>query len=118
MKNLNIESAIKKYNEIMEHCGYEHETIGTDFSEDTDDWNLRDMVAEMDYVLSTYYESGHCNNEMRYSDNPDERKAWRNDTARIKRFIVKYAPFVTDMVCAAGHCSSKYDNHRIKLRAN
>lgn len=117
MKNLNLESAIKKYNEIMNHCGYEHCTIGTDFSEDTDDWNLRDMVAEMDYVLSTYYESGHCNGDMRYGDD-DERKAWRNDTARIKRFITKYASFVTDMTCAAGHCWSKYDNHRIRLRAN
>ena len=117
MAKLNMETAIKRYNDIMGKIGYEHNQIGTCFSEDTDDWNLRDMVAELDYVYSCYFEEGHCNGDMRYSDDPDERRMWRNETARIKRFIDRYAPYVKDMTCAQGHCSS-YDNHVIRLRAN
>lgn len=39
MKNVNLESAIKKYNSIMESIGYEHLTIGTIFSENTEKWS-------------------------------------------------------------------------------
>lgn len=109
MKRLNMETAIRRYNNIMEVIGYEHNTIGTWFSEGTDNWNLRDMVAEADYTLSTYYEDGHCNGGMRYSDEPDERKMWKSETGRLQRFIKAYEPFIKDMRCAEGHCS-KYDN--------
>lgn len=109
MKHLNMKSAIRRYNNIMEVLGYEHNTIGTRLSESTDDWNLRDMVAEADYTLSTYYEDGHCNGDMRYSDEPDERKMWRSETGRLQRFIKAYEPFIKDMKCVEGHCS-KYDN--------
>lgn len=104
-----FEAAVKRYNSIMEHIGYEHLTIGTSYSEETDDWNLRDMVAEMDYVYSTYFEDGHCNGDMRHSDEPKERKMWRNETARIKRFIEKYEPYIKEMKCSDGHCS-RFDN--------
>lgn len=77
MKNLNMKSATKRYNDIMNGMGYEHNTINTRFSENTDGWNLRDMVAECDYVLSCYYEDGHCNSEMRYSSDSEERKMWK-----------------------------------------
>lgn len=36
MKKLNMESAIKRYNDIMYSCGYEHSTIGTRYSEGTE----------------------------------------------------------------------------------
>ena len=45
MKNLNMKSAIKRYNGIMLGMGYEYLTIGTILSEGTDNWNIRDMVA-------------------------------------------------------------------------
>lgn len=57
---LNIEKVIQRYNNIMCSIGYEHCTIGTDFSESTEGWNLRDMVAECDYTLSTYFEMWTC----------------------------------------------------------
>lgn len=110
MKNMNMKSAIKWYNDIMECIGHEHVTIGTRLSEHTENWNIRDMVAECDYTLSCYYESGHCFAEMRYSDDQYERNCWRNETARLKRFIKAYTPFIKDVVCASGHCS-KYDNY-------
>jgi hypothetical protein len=93
----------------MNSLCYEHVTIGTKLSEDTTDWNLRDMVAECDYVLSTYYENGHCNYDMKHSDDPDERKQWKSETGKLSRFIKAYEPYVKDLTCAAGHCS-KYDN--------
>ena len=108
MKKFNMETAVKRYNNIMEVIGYEHNTIGTSLSEDTENWNLRDMVAEADYTLSTYYEDGHCNADMRYGDD-DEKKMWRSETGRLARFIKAYEPFIKEMKCSQGHCS-KYDN--------
>ena len=104
MKKLNMESAIKRYNGIMMDCGYEHRTIGTNFSEDTENWNLRDMVAEADYLLSCYFESGHCRYEDRLLSKEDY-KIWRSESGMLKRFIKAYEPFVQDMVCFEGHCS-------------
>lgn len=111
MKKLNMATAIKRYNNIMSTIGYEHNTIGTNLSEDTEKWNLRDMVAECDYTLSCYYENGHCNGDMRYSDDPEERKMWYREVGYLKRFINTYSKFIKDLVCAAGHCS-QYDNRR------
>lgn len=109
MKQLHMESVIKRYNGIMNDLCYEHNTIGERLSENTEKWNLRDMVAECDYVLSTYYEDGHCNEELRHSDDADERKMWRSHTGRLRRFIKSYEPFIRDLICSEGHCS-QYDN--------
>ena len=111
VEKFNEQAAIRWYNEIMNAVGYEHRTIGEPLSEDTEGWNIRDMVAEMDYVLGCYYEDGHCMGEMRYSEDPDERRTWRNETARMKRFLKRNRPFIEGVVCVAGHCS-KYDNSR------
>ena len=100
-----MKSAVKKYNDIMEILGYEYATIGT-----TEAWDLRGMVDACDYVLSTYYEDGHCNCEMKFSDNEDERKMWVSEVGRLKRFINHWWPYVRGMKCAEGHCS-RYDNH-------
>lgn len=105
MKTLNLEKAIKRYNNIMFCLAYEHVTIGTEFSENTEDWNIRDMVAECDYLLSTYYESGHCNAGMKQED----YKAWKSETGKLQRFIKAYEPFIENVKCVSGHCSV-YDN--------
>ena len=109
MKKLNIDDAIKRYNNIMETIGYEHNTIGTKYSESTENWNLRDMIAECDYTLSTYYEEGHCNNDMRYSDYAEDRQMWILEVNRLESFIKAYKPYINDLKCYEGHCS-KYDN--------
>lgn len=103
-----MKSAVKKYNDIMENLGYEYSTIGTSLSEGTEAWNLRDMVAECDYVLSTYYKYWHRNCEMRFSDDEDERKMWVSDVGMLKRFIKHWEPYINGMKCAEGHYS-KYD---------
>lgn len=112
MKHFNYERAVKRYNDIMMSVCYEHSTIGTRFSEGTDEWNVRDMVAECDYVLSTYYEVGHCNEELRHSEEPDERKVWYSETGKLRRFIDAYEPFIDGVFCTQGHCS-KFDNHML-----
>lgn len=107
MKNLNIKQATKRYNDIMMCLAYEHNTIGTDFSESTEGWNLRDMVAECDYTLSTYYESGHANTEMKEED----FKTWKSETGKLKRFIEAYKPFIEGLKCVSRHCSQYDNNH-------
>ena len=110
MKKFNFENAVKRYNKIMNSICQEHLTIGTRFSENTEYWNIRDMVAEADYQLSCYYESGHINADMRYGDEY-ERKTWRSEVGKLTRFIKAYEPFIKDLVCGTNHCS-KYDNYR------
>ena len=108
MRKLNMETAIKRYNILMGITGHEHNQIGTCYSDGTENWTLRDMVAEIDYHLSTYYENGHVNCDLRYSFDADERKMWRSETEKLKRFIKTYEPFISEMKCFQGHCSN-YD---------
>ncbi len=109
MKNYSFEKAVKRYNDIMNSICREHLTIGTRLSEDTDNWNIRDLVAECDYQLFCYYEGGHGNADMRYSSDLNERKAWRSETGRLQRFINTYLPHSEDVICECRHCS-QYDN--------
>lgn len=104
-----MKSAVKKYNDIMRTIGYEYNTIGTRLSEETETWNLRDMVAECDYTLSTYYEDGHCNADMRFSRYDDERKMWVSEVGKLKRFINHWKPYIKDIKCSVNYCS-RYDN--------
>lgn len=107
-KAFNMDSAIKRYNKLMNEIAREHLTIGTKFSEDTDGWNIRDMVSEAQAQLNTYYEDGHSNAMMRDGD-PDERKAWKSETGKIKRFIDAFEPFIDGLNTTVNHLS-KYDN--------
>lgn len=109
---LQLSKAIARYNDLMETLAYEHLTIGTNLSEGTENWNLRDMVAECDYLLSTYFEWGHVNCDMMHGDEY-ERKAWRSETGKLRRFIKRFKPYITEMNCTEGHCS-RYDTKGIK----
>ena len=109
MKDADFKKAVKRYNGIMESIGYEHLTIGTKFSENTENWNIRDLVAEADYVLLTYYEDGHANGDLRYSEEAEERKMWKSETGRLQRFIKAYEPYIKGIKCYKKHCSN-YDN--------
>lgn len=110
MKNLNMETARKRYNNIMYDLALDHLVVGLPNSDmergsEAKGWNLRDMVAEADYQLSLYYEEGTLAGDMRYSDYESERKAWRSESGKLKRFIDAYEPFIWDMECVEGHCS-------------
>lgn len=45
-----------------------------------------DILNEAKYILSTYYELGHSNNEDLKEEYP---KKWRSDVAKLKRFITR-----------------------------
>lgn len=94
MKNLNMETAIKRYNKIMNMCGYEHKTIGEPLSEDTENYTLTDMLNEVKYILGTFYEPGHCNYEMKNEYDDDCRKEYYRELGIIKRFVETYNKFV------------------------
>lgn len=104
-----LKRAIKRYNDIMIILGYDFSTIGTAYSENTEGWNIRDMVAECDYFLGTYYEEGYVNCDMRYSYNLEERKMWRSETGKLSRFIEAYKPYIQGVKCFVKHCS-RFDN--------
>lgn len=96
MKKLNMEKAIKRYNDIMYDCGIEHMTIGTNFSSpDTENFTLADMVHEAEYWLSCYYEAGHVRCDDRFCGEVCY-KIWLSETGKLKRFINAYKPFLQD----------------------
>lgn len=87
---------ISRYNRIMNKVGYEHKVIGR---EDTKDWNVADMVNECAYILSTYKEKGHANEELKRED----CKAWKSETGMLERFIERYKD--TKDIPVGGHCA-------------
>ena len=97
--------AVKRYNSIMNSIAREYLTIGTKLSENTKGWNLRDMVAECDAQLKSYYEGGTSNSDLKYED----PQAWRSETGKLKRFIDHYKDQIEGIVCTDWH-DSKYDN--------
>lgn len=112
MKQVNMKSAVTWYNDIMECIAREHNTIGTSFSENTSDWNLRDMVSEMQYTLDMWndpdslaWQDAHDESQPIWNGRPEWLYNWQKEKARMSRFIKAYAPFVSDMECAVGHCS-------------
>lgn len=101
---MEMNKIVNRYNKIMNELCYEHRTIGTNFSEDTEGWNVRDMVSEVDYVLSTYYEEGHMNNELKY----ECYNQWRKEVDKLRRFIERFKDLALTMECTEKHCS-KFD---------
>lgn len=100
---------ITAYNNIMFDLCYEHLTIGTNLSEGTANWNLRDMVSEMQYTLDKwndpdciYWQDAHDDTQPAHKP---WLKNWNNERARMKRFINKYKDEALKMECTEGHCS-------------
>ena len=100
MKKSDYEKAIKKYDELICDFYCEDDTI-EDNDEKRKNWNLRDLVAEMDYCLSWFYEEGNANFEAR-EDDYDE---WLSATRKMKRFIQRWLPKCNDMKPYEMHCS-------------
>lgn len=87
-----FEIAKEKYNKIMGKIGREYLRVPN--GENTENWNLRDMVAECDYNANTGSEMGLMGYEV----------------AMLRRFISQYKDKIDDMVCTTNHYSLKYDN--------
>lgn len=112
-----FEEAKKRYNGMMNDFGLEYLTIGQRLSEDTDGWNIRDMVSECQYQLDVCYEDGNSNSDGRYildymdmygstyDEAEDAHKSWLSKTMRLRNFIKKYKEAALKMQCSVGHCS-------------
>lgn len=107
-KTFDFGKAVSRYNKLMFDMCLEFLTIGTSFSENTEGWNIRDLVSECQYQLDTYYEDGHNNHELR-NEGPDGMRTWRSETGKYRRFINAYLPYIHGVKCTGGHCS-RYDN--------
>lgn len=108
-----MDKIVKRYNKLMYSIGREYVTIGTSDSDiDNKDWNLRDMVSEVQYWLDFWQDDNCTYKEFAYdTSNPDHKELYnqyRNDLARMQRFIDRYEDEALTMVCTEGHCS-KYD---------
>lgn len=115
-----FEEAKKQYNKTMNDLGLEFLTIGTNFSEDTANWTVRDMVSEAQYQLDVCYEDDNANADGRTvagfmdiygSSREDAEEAhaeWLKKTRALRAFIRKYKAEALKGKCAAGHCS-KFD---------
>lgn len=86
MKNKIYEQAKERYNKLMFSLALEHKTIGTEYSEDTENYTVKDMAEECKYWHDTYYEDGHLNYELRKED----RNMWKSEKDRLWRFWNKY----------------------------
>lgn len=100
---LDMRSIIKSYNLLLSDLGYDCSVIGN--NPDTENWNLRDMVAEVEYIRSTYYDKTHDNSKLRVED----PKLFDSHTRRLRRFIRTYKPYISDLKAYTIH-NSKYDN--------
>lgn len=102
MKNrkTDFEKAIKKYDELITLFYSGDETV-EDNAEKRENWNLRDLIAEMDYCLSRYYEEGNaCFEDRKY-----DYKEWFSAIKRMKRFIQRWLPKCNHMRPYEKHCS-------------
>ena len=95
---------VRTYNKLMLDLGYQDKTIGLEFSGDTANWNVRDIVSEAEYIRSTFYDKNHNNAKMR-----DENFIlFDRLTGRLRYIIRKYKPYIEDVKATTKH-NSKYD---------
>jgi len=95
-----MKKAVKEYNDMMYDLGYYGDTIGTEDSEDTENWNLRDMIAQCESDVYVYQEEG---------GNRKDGKFYPEDIYMLKQFIEDWLPFTKGMKCTEEHFNSQYD---------
>lgn len=92
----NLDYIKRSFNELLYEWGY---------TRDVTNWTIRDIVSEAEYIRSTYYQKGHVNNDMRYTDIEE----WTRRTQRIRYYIRTYKPYIESVTCCQKH-NSKYDD--------
>ena len=99
---LHFKYTLTKYNEMMKELNHESGVIDNGQNEN---WNLRDMVSEVEYLRSLYYTDGHERNKLRAED----PKLFNRQTSRLRYFIRTYRDHISALVATTKH-NSKYDN--------
>lgn len=110
-----MEKIIKRFNNLMYSLGREYVTIGTSDTSaniNNKNWNLRDLVSEVQYWLD-FWQNDDCIYRVEayatsYPDHKERYNQYINDIARMKRFIARYKEEALTMECTQEHCS-KYD---------
>ena len=65
--------------------------ISSDDNKEIDDYSDSEIVAEARYVLSTYFESGHINNDMLNGEyGSDEQRLAAQDVRKLRTLTKKY----------------------------
>lgn len=90
----NETKAKNRYNKIMFELGNEHRTIGTEYSENTNDWGIAEMIKECEYQLEMHLSDGTSYSDMRYDDDPENRKQWKREVGKLSRFIKAYQDYI------------------------
>lgn len=99
---LHFKYTLTKYNEMMIDLNHESGVIG---SGENENWNLRDMVSEVEYLRSLYYTKDHERNKLKVED----PFLFNKQTNRLRYFIRTYKDHIADLVVTTKH-NSKYDN--------
>ena len=124
-----MQTATKKYNELMYRLCLDYLTIGTrdtEFPEEQAKWNLRDMVSECQYQLDMYSEEGTAQWEalhwldgekLTLEDLLNDQfmrdftyrtrgvQTAKDEMKALKQFINTYKKYVNGMECHDGHGS-------------
>ena len=93
---------LNKYNTMMKELDHDAGVI-TDTT--NSDWNLRDMVSEVEYLRSLYYTDGHARNKLRDED----PTLFNRHTSRLRHFLREHRDHINDLTVTVKH-NSKYDN--------
>lgn len=91
----NLSNAIRSYNKIVNDLGY------PPYKET---WTLRDMVASLDHIRSTYNKTGD-----KYYLKTEDPKLYNKTVKRLEWFIVRHRPEALTMKCTEKHNSKNYD---------
>lgn len=104
MKKTAFEKALPKFNELIGSY-YTLDAVIQEGDRRKKSWTLRDLVAEMDYCLSRYYEPGNaCFEDWEY-----DSEGCKRAVAKMNRFIRHWLPECKGTACHGRH-SSIYDN--------
>lgn len=98
---LRFNYVLTKYNEMMIDLDHKAGVIGDGQNEN---WNLRDMISEIEYLRSLYYTKGHDRNKLK-TENP---VLFNRQTSRLRHYIRTYKDHINDMEVTIKH-NSKYD---------
>ncbi|BAL83509.1 hypothetical protein SELR_18010 [Selenomonas ruminantium subsp. lactilytica TAM6421] len=90
------EIALKRYNAIMESTGKEHLTIETQLSENTEGWNVADMVAECKAQIEF------CNDAI-YGADTETSYEYRLERTKFERFVKRFAPQIGNVKTIVEH---------------
>ena len=93
---------LNKYNAMMKELDHE---VGIVTDTVNANWNLRDMVSEVEYLRSLYYTPG---NE-RYKLKVEDLILFNRHTSRLRHFLRENRDYIDDLIVTVKH-NSKYDN--------